>query len=202
VLEHQSGLRLAEAAGLASTVEQIRGFEAAGEQIAAATARWQSVQDAAEKTARQAKEMATQLTTEAHNFADAMQRAHDVEVRNLRLEVEKWRRAEGEWMQVLVRVMDHVYAVHVAGLNSGRPELASQLTQFQNACRDAIRRVGLVPLEASPDTAFDSSLHELAPGTTGVNEGRVAQTLATGFTYQGQLVRRGMVALKPAAPAA
>ena len=64
----------------------------------------------------------------------------DVDLRKVRLEVEKLRRAEGEWLQVLVRVLDHVYALHLGALRSGQPNLIEQLSNFQNACRDAARR--------------------------------------------------------------
>lgn len=195
--EHRTSARLAEAGGLATTVEQIQRLRAVGDQVSAATARWQSAQEAADQTARAAREMANQITTEARRFAESMQKAHDAEVRNLRLEVEKLRRAEGDWLQVLVRILDHVYALHSAGLRSGQPELTAQLRHFQNACRDAARRVGLMALEAAPDTAFEDRVHELPAGTEGCQNGLVAQTLATGFTYQGQLIRRILVSLKP-----
>jgi hypothetical protein len=195
--EHRARMRLAEANGLASTVEQIRGLTAVGEQVALATGRWQTVQEAAGKTALEARQMADDIAREARQFSEALQKAHDAEIRNLRLEVEKLHRAEGDWLQVLVRIMDHVYALYSAGLRSGQPELSSQLGHFQSACRDTLRRVGLAPLEAAPDTAYDERLHELPPGVTGTPETRVAQTLATGFTYQGQLLRRVLVALAP-----
>jgi hypothetical protein len=197
LVEHRTQARLAEAGGLSSTVEQIKGLQAVGEKVSAATARWHSAQEAAEQTARAAREMANQITTEARSFSESMQKAHDVEVRNLRLEVEKLRRAEGDWVQVLVRMLDHVYALHSAGLRSGQPELSAQLGQFQNACRDAVRRVGLVALEAAPDSPFEDRMHELPPGAEAQKTGLVAQTLATGFTYQGQLIRRVLVTLKP-----
>jgi molecular chaperone GrpE (heat shock protein) len=195
--EHRAGVRLAEAGELASTIEQVKGLQAVGQQVAGATARWQSVQDSAERTTQAAREMAEQITQEARSFAESMQKAHDVEVRNLRLEVEKLHRAEGDWLQVLVRVMDHVHALYAAGAQSGQPQLAAQLGHFQRACREAIRRVGLAALEAEPDAPWDERLHELPPGAAAVKEGCIAQTLATGFTYQGQLLRRILVAVKP-----
>jgi hypothetical protein len=55
---------------------------------------------------------------------------------HLRLEIEKLRRGEGEWLQVMVRVLDHVQALHLAGQRSGQRNLIEQLTHFQNSCRD------------------------------------------------------------------
>ena len=131
-----------EANGLASTVNQIKGLTQVGEQVAVATGRWQTVQEAADKTARAAKEMSDQITAEARHFAETMEKARDAEVRNLRLEVEKLHRAEGDWLKTLIWMLDHTYALYSAGMKSGQPGLANQLGQFQNACRDAARRSG------------------------------------------------------------
>jgi len=65
-------------------------------------------------------------------------------VQHLELETAKLRRAEGDWLQVTVRILDHVFALYVAAARSGQPRLAEQIAAFQNACRDAARRVGLV----------------------------------------------------------
>jgi molecular chaperone GrpE (heat shock protein) len=197
LVEHRTAVQLAEASGLASTVGQIKGLQTVGEQVAAATARWQAVQEAAGQTARTAREITDQITAEARNFADSMQKARDAEVRHLRLEVEKFQRAERDWLQVLVRVLDHVYALHSAGLRSGQPALAAQLTQFQNACRDATRRIGLTPLEAVPGAPFDEQLHQLAEGTAPTAGAVIGETLATGYSYQGQQLRRSLVTLRP-----
>ena len=196
ILEHRAQVRLAEASGLADTVEQVKGLQTVGSQVAEATARWQSVQASADKTAATAKEIATQITTEARHFAETMQKAHDAEIRNLRLEVEKMRRSEGDWLQVIVRMLDNVYALYSAGVHSGQPGLVEQFTQFQNTCRDAARRVGLVAVEAVPDAPFDKQVHQLPEGVNPVEGGRIAQTLATGYTYQGQFVRPVLVLLK------
>jgi molecular chaperone GrpE (heat shock protein) len=197
LVEYRAAIRLAEAGGLASTVEQIKALTMVGEQVANATARWQTVQEAADKTARTAMEIADQITTEARNFSESLQKARDTEVRNLRLEVEKLHRAESDWLQVLVRMLDHVYALYAAGANSGQPSLAAQLGLFQNACREAARRVGLTPLEAGPGTPFDERLHQVPEGAAAPAGGQVAQTIATGYSWQGQLLRKALVTVAP-----
>ena len=90
-----------------------------------------------------------------------MQRANDSERATLRLEVEKLRRAEADWLQVLVRMLDHVYALHQGALRSGQPMLIEQVGNFQNACRDAARRVGLTPFTANEAEPFDAQRHQL-----------------------------------------
>ena len=42
------------------------------------------------------------------------------------------RRGEGEWLQVLVRMLDHVYALHQGASRSGQPKLIEQVGNFQN----------------------------------------------------------------------
>jgi hypothetical protein len=53
-----------------------------------------------------------------------------------------------------------------------------------------------VPFTAAPDAFFDPKVHntpdsEFAP----LADARVRETLATGFTYQGQLIRHALVSL-------
>jgi molecular chaperone GrpE (heat shock protein) len=105
-------------------------------------------------------------------------------------------RAEGDWLQVLVRLLDHVYALHQAALRSRQPSLIDQLAQFQNACRDTARRVGLTPFVAAPAEPFDQQRHQLMDADAKPEAGAVVEeTLATGYTFQGQLVRPALVRL-------
>src|SRR5260221_9461759 len=108
-----------------------------------------------------------------------MQRANDSEKSNLRLETEKLRRAEAEWVQVVVRMLDHVFALHQAAVVSGKPNLIDQMTQFQSACRDVVRRVGLAPFVATAAEAFDSQRHRSLDGNAPADDAKIAETLAT-----------------------
>jgi molecular chaperone GrpE (heat shock protein) len=146
------------------------------------------------------------MAAEVREFTEFMQKANDGEKATLRLEVEKLRRAEGDWLQVLVHLLDHVHALHTGATRSGQPRLIEQLTNFQNACRDTARRVGLVPFAAAAGEAFDAKRHQLVNGEEMPANGAViGETLATGFTFQGRLVRPALVrvgAPAQAAPAA
>jgi hypothetical protein len=137
------------------------------------------------------------MTAEVKSFSEFMERANDTEKANLRLEAEKLRRVEGEWLAILVRVLDHVYALHQAGLRSRQPSLVEQLTHFQNACLDAARRVGLAPFSPAPDEAFDTQRHQAAESNGKPPDGAVvSQTLATGYTFQGRFLRPALVRLR------
>jgi molecular chaperone GrpE (heat shock protein) len=203
LMEYKAAVKFVETAHLADTVAQIQGVKTLAAQIGDATARWQEVQAAASKTANAAQDVTDRMAAEVRAFAEFMQHSNDAEKNALRLEVEKSRRAEGDWVQIIVRMLDHVYALHQAGARSGQPELSAQLDHFQNACRDVVRRVGLIPFVAAEDELFTAERHKVFDGETPAEDARVGETLAAGYTYQGRLLRPALVKLRsPETPAA
>jgi hypothetical protein len=77
------------------------------------------------------------------------------------------------------------------------------MAQFQNACRDAARRVGLAPFAATPDEPFDAKRHQAVNAESEPPAGAaVAETVGAGFTYQGNLLRPALVRLREASPPA
>jgi len=196
LLEYRVIARAAEAAALTDVVSQMENLETLAEQIGGATARWQGVQEVAERVASTSKAIAERMSAEAKAFTEFMQRANDTEKTTLRLEVDKLRRAEGEWVQVVVRMLDHVYALHLGALRSGQPNLIAQLDHFQHACRDAARRIGLTPFAANPSDQFDAERHQVLDGEpTPIEGATIAETIATGYTFQGRLLRPALVRL-------
>ncbi len=197
VLEYQGLVRVLETGELVSTLAQIKELEKIAAQIGGATARWQNVQDEADKTAAAAKSIAEKMAAEVKAFTEFMQRVNDSEKSTLRLEVEKLRRSEQDWLQALVRMMDHVHALHSGAVRSGQPNLIEQMTNFQNACRDAARRVGLVPFVPAGAEAFDAERHEVFEGNGKPEVGaKIAETVASGYTFQGRMLRPALVRLQ------
>lgn len=197
ISEYRAIVKLAEVENFVSVASQIQNLEEVATQISSATNHWQMAQDAADKTTKAAKEISDGMAAELRKFTEFMQRADAGEKAALRLEAEKSRRAENEWMQVIVRMLDHVYALHAAAARSGQAGLARQIDNFQNACRDAARRVGLVPFVAQNAEAFDAQKHQLVEEDAKAPEGAlVAETLATGYTFQGRLLRPAIVTLQ------
>lgn len=199
--EYDATVKLLETDALTTASAQIQNLELVASQIAGATAQWQTVQEHSARTVQASKEIAERMAVEAQAFSQFLQKANDSERVNLRLEVEKLRRSEGEWLQIVTRLLDHVHALFQAASRSGQRGLIEQLGHFQNACRDVVRRVGLVPFSAAANEPFDAKIHQLAD--TDVQppaDSRIAEVLATGYTYQGQLLRRALVAIQPAAP--
>ncbi len=196
LLEYRVAAKLVEIRELTGVVSQIRNLEAIAGQIRGATDRWHSVQEEADKTATTAKTITEKMAAELKGFSEFMQRANDSEKATLRLELEKSRRMETDWLQVLVRMLDHVHALHSGALRSGQSNLIEQMGQFQNACRDAARRVGLAPFGADDSEPFDAQRHQLAEGDGKLSVGvPIAETLAAGYTFQGRLLRPALVKL-------
>ncbi len=190
----QNATKLGELEKLQSAASQIQNLEMVGTQITIATAQWQNVQEHNAKAIESAKQVSEEMSEEALRFADFMQKANDSEKATLRLEVEKLKRAETDWLQVLVRVLDHVYALHRAGKHSGQQNLVDQLAHFQNACRDAARRIGLVAFAPAAGDGFEPGQHQTADGRKDIPEdAKVFETVAPGYTFQGQMLRPALV---------
>ena|SRR5437867_7027206 len=197
LLEYRLAAKLAEASNLADAVGQLQKLEKVASQVTGATGHWETTQQQAEKTATLSRALAERMTNELKAFSQFMERANDSERGNLRLEIDKLRRAENEWLQVLVRMLDHVHALHLGAMRSGQPRLIEQLTQFQTACHDAARRVGLAPFAPSESEPFDSQRHQLIDGEPKpVANSLVAEAVACGYTYQGKLLRPALVRLR------
>jgi len=204
ILEYRATKKLVEINATTTVAEQLQDLKKYSAQVTTATDQWARVQETtkgdAEKTVAAAREITERMTVEIREFNEFQVKLNDTEKGALRLEVEKLRRAEGEWLQVVARILDHIFALHTAAARSGQPELAAQIAQFQNACRDAARRVGLAPFEAAPEEKFDAERHRAHGVETPPATGVVAETLAPGLTFQGRLIRSALVRLATANP--
>jgi molecular chaperone GrpE (heat shock protein) len=197
ILDYRAIVKVIEAGALGAIGEKIQNLEKLAGQINAATSEWLNVQTQAEKISIGVNEIAGKMAGEVREFSEFMRQMNDSEKAALRLEVEKFRRGEGEWLQVLVRILDHVFMLHTAAARSGQPKLAEQIAHFQNACRDAARRIGLVPFSAGPDEAFDGERHQAVGGDEKPPaDAVVAETVGPGFTFQGRLLRPALVRLR------
>lgn len=206
ILEYRATCRLLETNALGSVTDKLQDVQKFAAQISGATDQWAMVQETTkgncEKTVTAAREIAERMTTEIREFNEFQTKLNDTEKAALRLEVDKLRRTEGDWLQVVARILDHVFALHNAAHRAGNPELADQIGSFQTACREAARRVGLVLFNVAPDEKFDARLHRAHGVETPPADALVAETLAPGISYQGRLVRQALVRLHtPDAPA-
>ena len=187
---------LAQARVLAEALNQIQKIDQVAAQIAGATNQWREFQQQTQEAGASAKSLADSVAAEAKAFTEFLQRASDSEKAHLRLEAEKLRRAETEWLHVVIRILDHVSALYSAARQSGQPALIEQIGQFHKSCGDTARRVGLAPVTGREGEPFDPNLHQLRDKAAPGENALVGETLAPGYTFQGQLVRRALVALQ------
>jgi molecular chaperone GrpE (heat shock protein) len=197
ILDYRAIGKVIEANALGAVAEKIQNLEQLAAQITSATNQWEIAQGQAEKTSAGAKGIADKMTAEVREFSEFMGKMNDSEKATLRLEAEKLHRGETEWLQVLVRILDHVFALHAAAAHSGQPKLAEQITQFQNACHGVARRIGLTPFIAAPDEPFNAERHQAVdtkekPPADAV----IAETVGSGYTFQGRLLRPALVRLR------
>ena len=201
VLEFRAATKLAESSALDGVTAKIQDLEKVSTSIAGAILEWQHLQQSATQTVTAAEHIAERMTAEARGFGEMMSQMNESEKNHLRLEVEKLHRAEGEWLGVTVRILDHVHALHQAGARSGQRNVAEQLTHFQNACRETARRLGLVPVLPEPGIPFDETAHQLLEGAKPTNGALVGDILAPGYTFQGRVIRLPVVAVQESKPA-
>ena len=202
-LDYRAMGKILEANTLGTVAEKLQNLETLAAQIGSSTAHWaviqETVQAEAGKTTGAARQIAEQMAKEARQFSDLMQKMNDSEKATLRLEVEKLHRAEGEWLQVLVRILDHVFALHAGAVRTGDPTFIEPIMNFQNACRETVRRLGLTPFVAEPDEPFNPERHQVARGGPKLTaDALIAETIGTGYTFQGKLLRPALVRLREA----
>ena len=206
ILDYRAAGKALEVNAVGAVADRLNDLKQYSDKIAAAADQWAHVQEATkgntDKTVAAAKEIAGRMAEEIREFNEFQIKLNDTEKGALRLEVEKLRRVEADWLQVVVRVLDHIFALHNAAARSGNPDLADQISHFQNACREAARRVGLVPFHAAPEEKFDSQKHRAHGVEHPPAEAVVAEMMAPGMTFQGRLLRPALVRLATAeAPA-
>src|SRR5688572_8374085 len=184
VLEFRALTQLAESSELASVTAKIQDLDKVSTSIANAVIEWQHLQQSATQTVTAVEHIAERMTTEARNFGEVLGRMNESEKTHLRLEVDKLRRAEGEWLGVTVRILDHVHALHQAGVRSGQRNVIEQLAHFQNACRDTARRLGLVPLLPEPGMPYDAKAHQVMNDAQPAQDSVIGDIVAPGYTFQ------------------
>lgn len=202
ILQHRAAVKLAEADALRSTVAQIKNLEQIKQHIVEATGNWMNIQGECARTVQTAREVAEGMAAEARSFTEFLRQANDTEKATLRLEADKLRRQEQDWLQLTVRLLDQVFALYAAACQSGQAHLVEQIGLFQNVCRDLARRVGLNAFVPEPGAAFDPQMHQAhEAGGSPAAGALIQQILAPGYTYQGRVLRPALVQLAAPTPA-
>lgn len=122
---------LAQAQRLADAAAKIQRLDELANQISNSTVQWQAVQDGAAKTAQVAADLAQNMAAEAKAFTEFLQKANDAEKAHLRLEADKLRRSEGEWVEIVVRMLDQVSGCSRRRCNRGSRPWRSKSDVFK-----------------------------------------------------------------------
>ena len=195
--EFQARADLTEATELAASVEKISSLEVLAKQVENATEQWLHVEDRANEINATSKEIAGRINAEAREFTEFLQKANDAEKNHLRLEVDKLNRAQVDWVKVVTGMLDHVFALNQAGRQSGQEKLVRQLDNFQAACRDVARRVGVVTHLPKPEEEFDAAKHQLRDSEAEPEAGaKIIGIAAQGLSHQGQVLRKAVVVIE------
>ena len=203
LLDYRATGKIIEVHAVGEVAGKIQDLKRLAAQVATATDQWANVQETtrnhAEKTTVAAREIAERMETEVREFNEFQTQLNDTEKAALRLEVEKLKRTEGEWLQVVARILDNIHALHTAAVRTGQADLAEQSGQFQSACRDVARRGGVSQVEAPAGSPFDAERQRAHGVENPPADAIVAETLAPGFSYQGRPIRPVLVRLQTAA---
>ena len=194
--EHAAAVKLWEQANLAEAAQQLDQLVTVANRVVAAAREWEGFQSNTQKLQLQSGQLVDRMVGEAKSFSELMQRMDLHEKQALRFELEKVRRQEAEMLQVLVHLLDHVHALRQAGDRSGQPQLAQQLANFRSACLETARRVGLLAFESEPGSPFDPHSHQTVDGREPGEGAVIESTVACGYSFQGQPVRRILVTLR------
>jgi molecular chaperone GrpE (heat shock protein) len=202
-LDYRAMAKVIEVSALGAVAEKIQNLEKLADQIETATNHLAVIQGSVQaetgRATAAAKEIADKMTEEGRQFSQFMMKVNDSEKATLRLEVEKLHRAEAEWLQILVRVFDHVFALHTGAVRTGDQRFIEPISNFQHSCHETVRRLGLTPFIAAPDEPFDTERHLVAGKPENIPSGAVvAETVGAGYTFQGKLLRHALVRLREA----
>lgn len=199
--DHSASVRLIENEEISSAVERIGEIKELADRISLATAQWQTMQDQSGKTVDATREIAEKMQNEAKAFTEFLKRANESERTHIKLELEKMRRAESEWVGVMVGVLDQVFALNRAAIQSGQVNVIEQVGNFQAVCVDIARRIGFISLAPAPGESFDPARHSTMESAGPADpSSTIIETLAPGYSFQGQLLRRAVVAVEQPVP--
>jgi molecular chaperone GrpE (heat shock protein) len=198
--EYHGSVKVAEANQIAEGMARLRTLDQVRDQIEGATARWHEIQEQSQRSLTSAAQLADRMAGETREFCAMLDNMSQAEKTHLKLEIEKLRRAEGDWLQTVVRILDQVFALNHAAVQSRQQPLISQIGQFQHVCRDLARRIGLNAFAPDGPQPYDAKNHQVHDENIPVPiEAVVCGVVAPGYTFQGRMVRKAVVALRAGA---
>ncbi|HIG27962.1 MAG TPA: hypothetical protein EYQ50_09245 [Verrucomicrobiales bacterium] len=193
-LEYRAALRREENQFLSDAVRKVGKLTDVGEIVVNALEQWQYVQQHSDKILKSSTGLVDRMGAETSEFMEFLKKADDTRQKTLELQVEKLQQVEGDWLKTTTMILDHVFALYQAGLRFGQKALVTQLSQFMEACLDAVRRMGLVAFEPENGCDFDGDRHQVVGMSEIVDSGSIVkEVVAFGYFFHGRLHRKALV---------
>ncbi|MGC9036007.1 MAG: nucleotide exchange factor GrpE, partial [Verrucomicrobiia bacterium] len=201
ILEYKAAVKLQEGDKFVSTVEKIQKLEEVAKQITSATNYWQAAQAEAVKIIEAAEKIQQEVARQTREFSEFMARATDVEKASLRIEVQKLEQMHNDNVQVIMKLLDQVYALYRAALASGNQRIIEQISLFQINCRQIAEKIGLIAFDGKSGEKFDSQRHVNVDRSAATpKDAIVSGAIAPGYTYQTKMLRQALVSVQQTSP--
>ncbi len=187
-------LRQAGSEKLHDAVQRIRTVESLAARIESVTSHWMEIEKKAEHSLDKSEDISREMIEEADSFREFIKNAQSEETQHLRLMVEKLRKAEKDWVHIIMAMMDHSIALRWAAEKSGNANLAAQIGNFHAQLIEITRQIGLLPFEPQPGDSFDSEIHQLMDSESNASEGTSIKSVrSAGYRFRGVVLRRALV---------
>ena len=195
---YRNELKFAELEAVEETVRRIEGLSTVADRVERAESSWLEAKNSSETIAKNLNETTTALYEESKAIREFAHQQNDQQKANLRLEVQKLKQWETEWVQAGTIALDHTAALHAAILQLEDAQATRKLNKFQNSIHEIMRRVGLVGFAPRPGAPFDPDANRAHNQSETPAEGsRILDVVAMGIRYQGRLVRPAIVNVAP-----
>ena len=187
-------MQKASAHRLNQSVARIQNLESIATRIETASANWMEIEKKTDASLNKAEDISREMIEEADSFREFLANASNEETQHLRLMVDKLKKTEKDWIQIIMAMMDHVIALRWAAQKSGNQNLAGQISNFHNQLVEITRQVGLLPFEPAAGEDYDPDLHQPYETELTVAAGTPIEAVKTaGFRFRGVVIRKALV---------
>lgn len=187
-------LQLAQNRAINQSVAKLSNLESLVARIESASGNWSGIQEKAEQCLGSSKEMAEAMIKESESFKQFLETATNEELQHLRLLLDKMKKAEKDWANIIMAMLDHSTALKWAAKRSNNPNLIEQITNFQAQQVEIARQIGLVIFEPNTGDTFDEEIHQPASSDEVINNGDIiALPRSAGFKFRGVILRKALV---------
>lgn len=190
-------LQVAQNQAINQSVAELNNLDSLVARIETASGNWAGIQEKAEQSLHSSQEMTSAMIKESESFKGFLQTAASEELQHLRLLLDKMKRAEKDWVDKVVAMLDHSTALKWAAQRSNNLNLIQQITNFQSKQVEIARQVGLILLEPKNGDSFDEELHQPASNDESIGNGDIITApKSAGFKFRGVVFRKALVTCK------